>query len=260
MISETEEGRPFPLEEFKELLGSVPAEKVDRLLFFAVLTFWILGEHNFCLWKEQFAASGNYFQQQGDRSSSFGTWVGLLGMNPMAIFSSFQGWCYGCHWSIRDKITSGGAFWPGKMQGKNIRSNIGSSFWGNCKRPSRRPQTRLARWIGKGEGYGEIFYSSQHFGTRVGELHNSFIIPITYAQLSVAVYKKSIALCDFVWPCMLRWAEERCQSMMPSTATKLGGLCFKSFLLLPIMDARTSSISFWNLGIFGTRALKQWLK
>ena len=30
MISETEEGRPFPLEEFKELLGSVPAEKVDR--------------------------------------------------------------------------------------------------------------------------------------------------------------------------------------------------------------------------------------
>ena len=189
-----------------------------------------------------------------------------LGMNPIRIllripiFSSFQGWCYGCHWSIRDKITTGGAFWPGKMQGKNIGSNIGSSFWGNCKRPSRRPQTRLARWIGKGEGYGEIFYSSQHFGTRVGELQNSFIIPIIYAQLSVAVYKKLIALCDFVWPCMLRWAEERCRSMMPSTATKLGGLCFKSFLLQAIMDARTSSISFWNLGIFGTRALKQWLK
>ena len=44
MISETEEGRPFPLEEFKELLGSVPADKVDRWGIpkrdsFAVLTF-----------------------------------------------------------------------------------------------------------------------------------------------------------------------------------------------------------------------------
>ena len=60
MISETEK-RSFPLEEFKELLASLPVDKVDWALA-AVLTIlkW-KGEHSFCLWKKQFAASSGYF-------------------------------------------------------------------------------------------------------------------------------------------------------------------------------------------------------